>query len=362
MIAMTIPMPDNDLSSDGLWRTKALVPVLERFISDKVGQQAAIVDMERYTMGLSWVTMRIQVRLAASRGRLAGELDLILRVGDPNGLLAPYTARPEFEVLKALGTVESLPIPRAWWFSDDVRIIGAPFLITGRVAGTALSPPWGNEVTLDRTPETVQTERDLADALATIHDFDWRAAGLNRLNPETTPHNAILSEIDRWSARLRKPGQPTTPALRLAERWLRANIPSSIDLRLVHGDYRVGNFLVDAGRVSAILDWELVHLGDPLEDLSWLGLRLFGGTENLIGGMFDRKAFFARYCERRGVDIDVDALRFYDVFSFYKCAIVVESARQRTRTGYVHDARVVSSGLQVASTLMGLLTLLKAPA
>ena len=339
-----------------LWRTDALVPRLEAFIAGKTGRRARISDVQRYTVGLSWVTMRLIVRLPDDE-----TLDLILRIGGPNGLLAPYSARPEFTALCALDGVAGLPIPRALWFSDDPEILGAPFLITERVAGDTPSPPWGREITLSRTHDMLAMERDFADALAAIHTFDWRASDLASLDPDVTPETATLHELDRWAVRAHRPGEPPIPALHLTERWLRANVPATCDLRLVHGDYRVGNFLAEGGRITAILDWELVHLGDPLEDLSWMGLRIFGGSGGVIGGLFDREAVLARYAASTGIEIDRDRLAYYDVLSLYKCAIVVECARQRTRSGHVHDARIISSGLQMPSTLMGMLGMLKGP-
>ncbi len=343
-----------------IWRTDALVSRLEAFIAERTGRAASISDLQRYTVGLSWVTMRLTIDLAG-RGDASHEtMNVILRIGDPNGLLAPYSARPEFEALRALEGIDRLPIPRALWSSDDPSIIGAPFLIATWIEGDTPSPPWGRQTTLSRTPDMLAMEGDFADAIAAIHNFDWQASGLATLDPEVTPQNAIERELDRWSTRAHRMGEPAIPALHLTERWLRANMPKSCDLRLVHGDYRVGNFLAQDSEITAILDWELVHLGDPLEDISWMCLRIFGGTDEIIGGLFDRQIVLDRYSAATGVILDWERLAYYDVLSLYKCAIVVECARQRTRTGQVHDARLVSSSLQMPSTLMGMLGILKA--
>lgn len=342
-----------------VWRSDALIPRLEDYLGAQTGRRARISNLRRYTVGLSWVTIGLQLDLAPTAESTAEKLDLILRIGSPNGLLAPYSAVPEYLALTALEGRAGLPLPKAHWYSDDPAIIGAPFLITGRIEGDTPSPPWGRRVELSALPERLSMERDFADALVSIHSFDWQNSPLRTLDPGVTPENALSRELDRWSARLRDGGSPPIPGLHLTEKWLRSEMPARCNLRLVHGDYRVGNFLADDGRITAILDWELVHIGDPLEDISWMSLPIFGGTDRIIGGMFDRAAVLARYSAATGNTIDLQALQWFDVLSLYKCAIVVECARQRSRTGAVHDARVISSALQLPSTLMGMLSTLK---
>jgi aminoglycoside phosphotransferase (APT) family kinase protein len=83
-------------------------------------------------------------------------------------------------------------------------------------------------------------------------------------------------------------------------RWLDANAPVSDRITVVHGDYRVGNFLRQGGRITAILDWELVHLGDPHEDLAWAGLRAFSPGSRRVGGLIDLDVFHSRYSASSG--------------------------------------------------------------
>jgi aminoglycoside phosphotransferase (APT) family kinase protein len=120
----------------------------------------------------------------------------------------------------------------------------------------------------------------------------------------------------------------------------------------VHGDYRVGNFLQSNGHITAILDWELVHLGDPHEDLAWAGLRVFAGGSPRIGGLVEREMFYSRYAQRTGFTLIPQVLRFYEVLGLFKSAAMLVGAVHRIETGQARDIRMASMGFQLTSTLL----------
>ena len=109
----------------------------------------------------------------------------------------------------------------------------------------------------------------LAEALARIHSID--PAELDGVLPDPGPDPAV-AQIEEWERQLDEIGEPL-PAVELGLRWLRANAPEPAEPRLVHGDFRLGNFIVDEDGLAAVIDWELAHLGDPAEDIGWLCIR-----------------------------------------------------------------------------------------
>jgi aminoglycoside phosphotransferase (APT) family kinase protein len=106
--------------------------------------------------------------------------------------------------------------------------------------------------------------------------------------------------------------------------WLKRNLPPPPDhLVLVHGDYRTGNFLYDQSGITGILDWEMAHAGDPIEDLGWVVMKSWRWARNtLVGGLCEREDFVRMYEEASGTKVDRDALKFWEVFSNLKFAII----------------------------------------
>lgn len=324
---------------------------LQSWLSQRWGKPVQVTGLSRFPAGMSWVTIGFS---AASPGE--PPLDLILRVGDPGGLFSPYSAKPEYEALAALSRVPGLPIPQVYEHSDDVGILGAPFLITQRVPGDTPTPWSGADARGEAANQSLG--RDFADALGAIHAFDWTGTPLAAwadgpdgvINEKTT----ALHETRYWTQHARLGDGPTPPQMHYAMRWLEAHAPEAERITIVHGDYRVGNFLQQDGRITAILDWELVHLGDPHADLAWAGLRTFAAGTTRVGGLIDREDFYHRWQERTGLHVRAEVVRYYEVMVQFKMAAMLMGAMLRVQTGRSRDVRMAAMGFQLTSTLMEL--------
>lgn len=129
------------------------------------------------------------------------------------------------------------------------------------------------------------------------------------------------------------------PALELAIAWLRAHQPVAQKVTLVHGDYRTGNFLVDGDRITGVLDWEMVHLGDPLEDVAWACLRAWRWAGDArIGGLMPRQEFYQRYEEASGLKVDPESIRFWEVLGNLKAAVIFLTGGRSFCEGRSKDA------------------------
>ncbi len=300
---------------------------------------------------MSWVTIGFS---AESPGE--APLELILRVGDPGGLFSPYSSAPEYEALAALSSVAGLPIPRAYEHSDDPSILGAPFVITQRVHGDTPTP-WGGAAVRSEA-DNRSLGHDFADALGAIHAFDWTATPLavwaqGKQGP-ITPQTTALHETQYWAKHANLGVGETPPQMHYAMRWLEANAPQAERITIVHGDYRVGNFLQHEGRITAILDWELVHLGDPHADLAWAGLRTFAAGTTRVGGLINRDEFYARWEAKTRLHVQPAVVSYYEVMVQFKMASMLMGAMTRVRTGRSRDVRMAAMGFQLTSTLMEL--------
>ena len=338
------------------WRTDALAEKLEAFIAVQCGDSVRVSGLKRFTAGFSWVTVRFHAAFGSGE-----ELELILRIGDPNWLLAPYSARPEYLMLRTLHGTPGLPLPKAYWFCEDPAIIGAPFLITEFAQGETPLPVWNGGEEAKGAGDASGLLDDFVDALVAIHGFSWQGSPLQELAGEEDSGAVTMREVERWIAFAALPVEdPKSLAMHFAGKWLEAHARPAATVTLVHGDYRVGNFMARDGRISAILDWELAHIGDPHEDLAWVGMRTFGGTDTLIGGLFDRAAFYRRYQERARMSVDWEAVRYFEVLAQFKMAAILVGAERRLREGAVHDVRLGAMSLQMSRTLMGLMSMIKA--
>jgi aminoglycoside phosphotransferase (APT) family kinase protein len=289
---------------------------LERFIKARVPAAAGFkLDcLARTSGGLSrenWV-------FRASWRDPAGmhDLPLIMRRDPAGGLLV--TARSqEFAVLKAL---ESTPVaaPPVLWMDEDGSALGSPSLIMRRVEGEC---DWF-VLNSDR-PEAVRLAlaRGFLELLVQIQEVDWQGLGLDATLGHPGP-DAAGAELDRWEAELRRVALEPVPELEIVLRWLRERARPTRRTVLVHGDFKPGNALVDSDRISAMLDWETAHLGDPLEDLGWI-TNPVRAKEHQIAGRWERADIVAAYSAATGHSVSEQELTWWNVFSCWKLAIIV---------------------------------------
>ncbi|MDH4075699.1 MAG: phosphotransferase family protein, partial [Acidimicrobiia bacterium] len=252
---------------------------------------------------------------------------LIVRRDPPGGLLETSRAT-EFAVLRALEAT-SVPAPRVRWLDADGSELGRPSLVMVREPGEVDYFVVNGDRPL---AERVDLAQRFCDLLATLHTADWAAAGLGAVLQDPGPE-AARAELDGWTTILRRDQLEPWPELEVARRWLAAAAPRSGRTVVVHGDFKPGNVLVDDGdRLVALLDWELAHLGDPMEDLGWITqpLRL---REHLIPGAWERADLFARYEAATGIPVDPDAVAWWNVLASYKTAVMQISGLRSFREG-----------------------------
>jgi len=228
------------------------------------------------------------------------------------------TLELQHRVMTQLGAHTDVPVPATRWFERDPAVLGAPFLVMDRTDGVAPSdnPPYTIEGWLtDAAPDLQQRLwRSGLDAMAAVHLVDWRAVGL-----EGTPVQGPAERLEWWADLLAWAAEDRPqPVPEAAVAWLRANVPESdAPDALCWGDSRIGNQLFVDGNVTAILDWEMVHVGDPRHDLGWY-IWLDRHFAEGIGGPrlpgFDSyEDTIARWEQRTGRR--ADALQWFQVLS-----------------------------------------------
>jgi aminoglycoside phosphotransferase (APT) family kinase protein len=317
---------------------------LREYLEAQTGRSWTVGPLTRYAVGFSWITYGFDAREAGDET----DRGLILRLGPPYGLFAPYSAKPQFDALRTLEG-RGVPAPRVYWRSDDAAILGAPFFISERVAGSA-PVPWANGRDGGFEPGyREQLGAQFVSALAKLHAVPMEGSGFE--HDGITADNAAARQVDQWATACERWQLKPYPMLHRAIRWLGLNLPRAPRVSLVHGDYRLGNFLELDGRITAILDWELVHAGDPHEDLGWAFLPQYAAGSGLVCRLLPQDQFISQYERESGIRVEPASLHFYRVFSLVKLAATHIAAIRCFEAGSFNDMRMPAMGTQVAPVL-----------
>jgi aminoglycoside phosphotransferase (APT) family kinase protein len=169
-------------------------------------------------------------------------------------------------------------------------------------------------------PERLQLAHAFLELLVEIHKVDWRGLGLGaRLGvPAEAPSK---TELAQWQAEYRRVQLEPQPELDYVLTWLGRNAPPAEAVVLVHGDFKPGNALIEGARITAKLDWETAHLGDPLEDLGWI-TNPVRKREHQIAGHWERKQIIDMYSHLTGRTVCEAHLVWWNVFSCWKLSVL----------------------------------------
>jgi aminoglycoside phosphotransferase (APT) family kinase protein len=236
----------------------------------------------------------------------------------------------EFRVLSALSGTGARA-PRAFWLDADGSRPGAPALIMERVAGTT-------DILALRAPEPAERNRaiarDFARCAAELHRADWQAAGLS-FSMIPSRESAAGEQVAFWEAQFLKHRMEPHPIIVDAFGWLKQHTPVAERISVVHGDFRFGNFLYEDNRITALLDWEMAHLGDPVEDIAWAYRALWTPEMHL-----PLAEFVTLYEQEIGVQVDPENLLFYRLFSEIKHAVISLTAARSFADGRTRNLKL----------------------
>jgi len=307
---------------------QALVPVgpLGEFLNAHLGGGGS-VEVTKIGEGRSNLTFRV------SRD---GQSWVLRR--PPLGDL-PETAHDMMREYRVLAALADTPVraPRPVVACPDGDVIGVPFYLMEVVDGVVIrhAPPeqFGEE-------HRARIGLEMVDALAELHTVDHEAVGLGDLG---RPAGYTARQVARWTKQWGVMATRDLPDVEAVRAWLEANVPTDSPAAIVHGDYKLDNVTFAADpppRLTAIFDWEMATLGDPLADLGYLMLFWPEPGEPNIGGLpqptqmegFSRRAeLIDRYEQRTG--FSMTDLTFYRTLALWKLAILTEGLYKRYLAG-----------------------------
>jgi aminoglycoside phosphotransferase (APT) family kinase protein len=226
----------------------------------------------------------------------------------------------EFELLRAL-SVTDLPVAHVY-VSDDGSRLTRPAMIVDRLPGRAHRGVLRDSDPLELgAAGRLALARTLPVLLAGVHSVDVAGLAINEVLPDPS-HDPAREELRRWVAELDAVELGPHPALRATIGWLTRHVPPPSDrVCLVHGDFRPANILIDEGRISALLDWELAHLGDTHDDLGWYTCSLYR-REHFLNGQWDVDQFLRVWSAATGESVDRPRLHFWQVMSVFRLAVI----------------------------------------
>ena len=279
---------------------------------------------------------------------------LVLRKKPPGRLLpSAHAVEREYRVMGALATT-GVPVCSMLHLCEDEDIIGTPFVVMEHVEGRVFHDPTMPGVDpCDRSA----TYEHLMEVLVSLHDVRPDDVGLGRFGK---PGNYYARQISRWSRQYRASETSRIASMDQLIDWLPRNIPAGEEVRIVHGDYRLGNMIVHPSepRIVAVLDWELSTLGDPLADLSYNLMTHYLPSKRhptLVDndpettGIPSRQSQLELYSELSGRDA-LKHWNFYLSFSMFRSAAIGQGVYKRGLDGNASSATALELGKEVAST------------
>lgn len=261
---------------------------------------------------------------------------LVARVRPTGYAVFPeYDIALQYNVVKTLGERTDIPVPRVHWLEEDESILGAPFYVMdkvdGRIPGDNPAYHAAGWVTEIDPTERAALWWDGLDVLARIHQLDWQQLGLSVLDRKQFGAAGLEQQLNyyaryfEWAKRDKE-----NPIAAAAFDWLKENRPASTHLGLCWGDSRIGNMIFKDGRCMAVLDWEMVTLGDPIQDLAWWLFLDRHHSEGIgiprLEGFPTREETVTRYEHLTGRT--VDSLHYYEIFAGFRFAVIMMRVAQ----------------------------------
>ncbi|HUJ66934.1 MAG TPA: phosphotransferase family protein [Acidimicrobiales bacterium] len=301
-----------------------------------------LAGLDRVTVGHSAETVVMTVRWRDGSG--PRERPVVIRVRPPApGLLEPYDLKRQFDILRGLDRT-AVRAPRALWFEPSGQPLGQEFYVMEKLPGTVYERGFPPGLASDRDRIRRMSESVL-EQIAAIHRVDLRATGLDALGDG---RGYLDRQLDHWSDQIRRFQQDPLPALELLITGLRECRPEQCPtMTLVHGDPKPGNFAFTGTEVTAVFDWEMADIGDPLADIGWVEILWNSpGYPTSAPGALTVNEFVARWEQLTG--IPTQDREWYRAFQSLKMAAILYVGGRLFDAGYSDDLRLMEMTAAIA--------------
>lgn len=300
-------------------------PLIER-VAALLGGDVRLENVRRLSAGASRQTWSVDAVRESEVSRL-----VVMR--DPRG------AKVDEAALLRAAAAAGVPVPGV--VADD-----GDYLVVERIEGETI-------------PRKILRDEEFAPALPLLAGQCGEAlARIHAIPVDAVPGLETQDALPTWRATLDGFGQPH-PTFEFAFRWLEDKVPPSAGTSLAHGDFRNGNLIVGRDGLRAVLDWEMAHVGDPMEDLGWLCVKAWRfGEEKPVGGFGDYDELFSAYERTSGRPLDPDVVHWWEVFGTLKWGIICIAQAFTHLSGTVRSVELAAIGRRVCENEWDLLELI----
>lgn len=295
---------------------------LEVWIARQSGGHAQVRDLKQLSGGAIQENWRLKLDLDG--GDWPGAHDLVLRKDAPSNVAVSHGRPEEFAILKAAHDAGvTVPVPCV--LCEDTDVLGTPFFLMHCVSGTAA----GHKLAKSNANEELAA--DLGRNLARIHAIADSPDLAFVEKPSQPPAMATIANYRTHLDAL----PDRHPSVEWGLSWLEANVPDPVTPVFCHRDYRTGNYMVDDGKLTAVLDWEFAGWNDPMEDIGWLTAKCwrFGANDREVGGIGSLDSFLVAYEAESGRAIDRDQIRYWQVMAHVRWAVIALQQADRFVSG-----------------------------
>jgi aminoglycoside phosphotransferase (APT) family kinase protein len=323
------------------------VAVLDAWVRERVDLPAGLPEVRQFRGGASNLTFLLRypdrdlVMRRPPAGHKAASAHDMHREAEIQRLLAPWFPA----------------VPEVLGYTDDPAILGSEFYVMAHVPGLILRGDLPAGLELEPTEA-----RDLAlgmfDSLADLHSVDIAASGLDTF---WRGSGYVRRQVEGWSGRYRAAITDDVPDAEDVMAWLDAHQPEDVAARMIHGDWRFDNLVVDPDDLSsvrAVLDWEMATVGDPLMDLGaslayWVQadddpvFQMFRRQPSNVPGMPTRDEVVAHYLHRTGLALPAAGWQFYEVYGLFRLAVIAQQIWYRYRAGETTNPAFAQFGAAV---------------
>lgn len=314
---------------------------LTHYLESVSGQTVEITGIRPLAGGASRETWALDVALNGEAHQF------VLRRDQPTQMFEDSLTRDqEFRVMDA-AYKSGVRVARVRWSCSDSAVLESDFFIMDYVAGMSIGPKVIHAPELagsrDKLPE------QMAQQLARIHSIDVAAHNLDFLigPPEgVSPAESTIQQVYAILDRL----QVYNPTWEWTLRWAERHAPTCDRQTFIHGDFRIGNILVDRDGLAAVIDWEFAHTGDPDEELGYPCMRdwRFGNGAQHFAGLSDRERFLTAYEAASGRPVDRAAVDWWEIMGNIRWGVICLSQAERHLSGEDPSVELASLGRRSA--------------
>ena len=324
---------------------------LESFMRTQSGSDdLSIVHMQPLAGGASRDSWAVVAQVGGETQKY------VLRRDNPTTMNENALTREQEYLLMDAAYRAGVKVAQVRWYSNDPDVLELPFFLMDFVEGISIGRKVIKELSLEHARSVLPEQ--MAEQLATIHTID--ASGFEfvpRPVEGRSPAQQAIAEMVEVLDTL----QINSPPFEFALHWADRHVPQNTETCFVHGDFRIGNLLVDENGLAAVIDWEFAHFGDPLEEIGYMCMRdwRFGNDHLHMAGLSPRERFITAYEGFSGRSVDRSAADWWEIMGNIRWGVICMAQAARHLSGSDPSVELASLGRRSAEMQLEALRLIE---